>query len=286
MFTGPLFAVKPDECEFIHGTAFIIAPGYALTATHVWEDYLKIIEKRKLHETLKPGAKLNFMLMLRIDLPSGDSVHFSIERIQFHLKGDISVLEIIAQEGFDWSILAPYPTLRLNPPHVNESIYAYGFPNSSVEIEADGRKGFHVWTHLSAGTVNEVHETHRDKILLKFPCYQVDALLLGGMSGGPITDSQGNICGVIASSHTLEIIGDESPIGYASTLWPILGVCLEQPLGKKKYQYPRLIRLFRTKVIKSIDIDHFELICDPEDFRLFLSNKNNESRIIQLGLAE
>jgi hypothetical protein len=60
----------------------------------------------------------------------------------------------------------------------------------------------------------------RDCALLKFSCFETNARFDPGMSGGPIWNERGFVCGVVcASSSSLN--------SYGSLLWLALGIYVE-----------------------------------------------------------
>jgi hypothetical protein len=71
------------------------------------------------------------------------------------------------------------------------------------------------------GTVTDVHPEFREMGLLNFPCFVVDADYDHGLSGGPIFDETGSVCGVVCSGNTW---GQGS---YGSLVWPIFGCEIE-----------------------------------------------------------
>jgi hypothetical protein len=62
----------------------------------------------------------------------------------------------------------------------------------SIEVEYDQSFA------TSIGRVIEVFPNGRDKFLLPFPCFQIDCKINSGMSGGPVYNESGKVCGVIA----------------------------------------------------------------------------------------
>jgi hypothetical protein len=73
---------------------------------------------------------------------------------------------------------------------VGTPIAAFGYPESSFI----GRSGDELTIGLSpsttTGEVTAVFPEGRDRSMLPFPCYQVNARFDGGMSGGPSLKTQ------------------------------------------------------------------------------------------------
>lgn len=54
--------------------------------------------------------------------------------------------------------------------------------------------------------------------MLSFPCFEIQAHYVGGMSGGPIFNEAGHLCGLICAGQ------DDAPVAYGVALWPMLGM--------------------------------------------------------------
>jgi hypothetical protein len=73
----------------------------------------------------------------------------------------------------------------------------------------------------AAGVVTEVYSELRDRALLSFPCFQIETHFIGGMSGGPIFNQAGELCGLICLGY------ENDPIAYGVVLWPIVGIRID-----------------------------------------------------------
>jgi hypothetical protein len=74
------------------------------------------------------------------------------------------------------------------------------------------------------------------------------------MSGGPVFDETGALCGVVCSGFEEAHLEGE-PISYVSTLWPIFRIMLEGDRGSsfpRGVRYP-MIELARDKIVKVPD---------------------------------
>jgi hypothetical protein len=98
------------------------------------------------------------------------------------------------------------PSLLMNlaPPEIGDKTVGFGFHSSDASrivmseegtrnIEREGKGS------VTIGYVQEVHQIKRDSTRLTFPFYQVNARFDGGMSGGPVLNNDGELCGVICS---------------------------------------------------------------------------------------
>lgn len=147
---------------------------------------------------------------------------------------DISFLQLAPENdgaiayGFERTI-----NLNLSPPEVGERVACFGYPRSCAELLSPRTLQWGINPTTSAGLVTEVFEEYRDKSMLHFPCFEIDARFDGAMSGGPVFNSRGHCCGVICSSR--EIPGARH-VSYASTLWPAIGTVL--PFDTPNLIYP------------------------------------------------
>lgn len=105
----------------------------------------------------------------------------------------------------------------------------FGYYNMKVDV---GNKPLSV-THYqeTAHTIGKVivaHPVKRDSVMLGFPSFETNARYDSGMSGGPMFNELGNVCGIICSSF--DSSNDEEHISFASLLWPFLGVSIRVSL--------------------------------------------------------
>ena len=253
---APLFAGHNNIKERMEGTAFLIAPRFALTAKHVIAEYLESIQNFRVEEHSKPGAhhkgKLAFCMFMPVLSKRGQKIPLVIEGTYFCGFGDIALLRLrLGNKKDNWKDLGPYPSLNLIPPKVGSKISSLGFPNSSTKRNDENVVELHTWPRISYGAVKEVHKDRRDSLLLNYPCFQVNAQLYGGMSGGPVLDKSGSICGLVSKSY--DLLPGEEPIGYAASLWPS-GMIPLNDLPRKTNDTFRLIDLYKSKRVKVNDL--------------------------------
>jgi len=63
----------------------------------------------------------------------------------------------------------------------------------------------------------------------------VEAHFIGGMSGGPIFNQAGELCGLVCSGGS----GDEDvPISNGVVLWPMAGIRIDHRIPKRDYRAP------------------------------------------------
>lgn len=229
-FIMPVLA-RSNAGEFVaSGTAFLVAPYLAVTATHVLMDLA-----RRTHRRASDPAVVNMPFWLTLS--------------QMNLGGDgalscdwISTKQW-AQERHDLAFVRLEPgsmtvehlqsavpfrhvaDMTVIPPKVGERVVAVGFPEPKILVKAEDRIDYHLTMAATYGTVSEVHPGGRDRCMLPFGCFAVTADFRPSMSGGPIFNSEGRVCGIVCSGTNTE--PGIPPISYGALLWPLLGVELD-----------------------------------------------------------
>jgi S1-C subfamily serine protease len=222
---SPLIAMRDEREELVHGTAFVIGRGFALTAYHVLADYVERYEGIKNSEN---SLSLTFEMFMYLTLSDGDSyLPVKVLKAWSAMPLDLAILALGIPKDWPSDYVWPVPILRLLPPKVGESITAFGFAESSVEHSlTDPIPQIEVNARASTGIVQEVHHEFRDTSRLAFPCFRTNARLDGGMSGGPVFDSGGKLCGVACSSIP-PMQEEKEHISYCTSLWPIIAIMVD-----------------------------------------------------------
>jgi hypothetical protein len=145
-------------------------------------------------------------------------------------------------------------SMTMLPPAVGSQVAAFGYPRSttteSEEAVLVSRKGA-----TSVGRVVELHLQGRDRSQLPWPCFRMDAHIGGGMSGGPVFNDKGELCGLMCTSFG-EAGEHEGHLSYVTLLWPMLGLTLDFPrVGYPAGKYA-LIELARANMIHARHWDH------------------------------
>jgi S1-C subfamily serine protease len=121
--------------------------------------------------------------------------------------------------------------LKLNalPPQEGTTVSAFGYPSTNIEAvithSEDISITFRVHAMTTTGPVLRVFENRRDSSMLNFPCFEINARFEPGMSGGPVFNESGELCGIICSAITPT--QGVAHIAYAASLWPILGIKID-----------------------------------------------------------
>lgn len=222
-----------DQNEwFPQGACTAIASHLCVTAKHVILDFLDHFGKGSTVANLDVSC-FSLQALQILDKPLRYAL-WSVCNAYLSPLSDIALLH-----------LAPYCTVagkittarawkqvRLNlfAPSVGSRIVGFGFHSSTATVTKNPEGGPNVHIHdkptATVGEVRQVHAARRDSVRLNFPCYQVNARFDGGMSGGPVFDDFGRLCGVICSSFP-SASPDEEHASYVATLWPAMGIPLD-----------------------------------------------------------
>ncbi len=195
---------------YIVGTAFPIGNGVLLTAKHILNEYWNATESFHMDRTLSA-----FQI-----LPGNRFITWRITGTIVHKTADLAVL--FAAPNVDGEEFW-FPSWKIckNEPRKDEWAGAFGNVKGTCQIvsrNADGGGIIEVRNKGQGnfGVINNVYNEYRDRIMLPCPCFEIGVSFGPGMSGGPVFNEQGEICGIVSSS----IEGSSS--SHAVTLWPSL----------------------------------------------------------------
>ena len=218
----PILGLDGSGNDWASGTAVVVAPWLAMTARHVVEDY----QDRFGVTRAATGLDHHFQLLTCLTLKGGrDVLPLFVGRVWYCDPIDIALLELQPASEFPIDYKWKVVPLSLQPPSVGDRVVAFGYAASRVTGPASG-VGEREWKtspSTSVGEVLEVHQQSRDSVTLPFPCFRTNARFDGGMSGGPVFDEAGHVCGIVCSNlpPTHE---HEDHASYASSLWMAMGI--------------------------------------------------------------
>jgi hypothetical protein len=222
-FTGLIVAgeVSDDaEQELLPlGSGFFIAPYIALSARHVIDEITRTFHGCTLPEV---KDKLAFGIDFAVLHPRYGLMKWAVMGYGYTPTIDVIALLVEPRDpiqlpaGFQWEL----PTLSFAQAVVGEEISALGYPLSDHRFDREVGSRIRIQPHNSYGFITQIHELRRDSTMLPYPCYETDARIEGGMSGGPVSNSADQVCGVINSSFELGP-GDGESVSYAAAIWPL-----------------------------------------------------------------
>ena len=191
-FQGALLAlvIKTADETHIFGTAFMIAPGLAITATHVVYDFKGIIESGKVAFSCMGIRKECIEL-------------WKVTSITFNEIDDICLLLVSAASSVSESHKFYRFGLTTRAPKNDEIIQIFGFREHQSKMSTSSCQ-FTIDLFASSGIVTAVYPHGRGKTYMPYPVIELDCGSLCGMSGGIGIDKNGLIIGVISRGMDTE----------------------------------------------------------------------------------
>jgi hypothetical protein len=217
------------------GTAVIVAPYLAITAKHVIDDHW-----RRQQGSLAPsgGGHGDFSIVAFQVPEAGEACLWAVRKIWPSAHTDVAFLKLEPWNEGAAKHVWRWVKINVLPPTIGSPISAFGYHASTI---ANGDPV--QWKHQASnsfGRVEEVFVEMRDSARLDFPCFSVDAQFEGGMSGGPVFNEGGELCGLICSSLP-PMPPETRHTSYVTTLWPALGAVLDlERQGQPTGQYPAI----------------------------------------------
>ena len=235
-----------SDTPVVVGTATIVCRHLLLTAAHV------IKAEALLRDSNPPDAsspeavtRLAHSLSAVQVLPGPEYVVWEVISAIAHKTSDIALLHVSGnpkRSHPENPLHRSAPIVNPFAPSVGERIAAFGYRKGQVRASTNDAGGPHIEMNdefmSSVGVVREIYKGGRDRAMLPFPCYRVSARFDAGMSGGPVYDEYGALCGLVcANLEGSHRVGE--PISYVTMLWPLFTLYLD---GDRGDDYPRGIR--------------------------------------------
>lgn len=221
------------------GTGFIISPdGLMMTAGHVlidaerkaarvWDkenkQFINYYELYALHITNEvtsagEGGENTFLGGL-----------WPIDKCWAQDQIDIGLCQL-RQARKNGEIVVHKP-LRLSPatPKIGQPVTAFGYHKTEALFAEEGdifRMTYSHDTAFSRGEVTNVYNQGYASGRLPFPVFETNARFDGGMSGGPIMNTQGDVCGVVCYS-SIPDHDRQDYLTYGASIWPACGLKIE-----------------------------------------------------------
>ena len=213
LINGPVLALwcTGDGTGHQRGSAFLVAPGVAVTAHHVIQDYE---DKEGL---LRADAEL-----VAFGQQGGLGLTWIVRSIVTPEAGDVALLMMDLHTALpeDFSLYVFELGARL--PRVGERGTVLGIRSNlpdGVNVLDDRSRHLgklEAATIASSGPIIDLYPLGRP--MIDTPCFSLEATALGGMSGGPVFDARGLVIGMISSSVAIE----GGYVSTASLLWQSL----------------------------------------------------------------
>lgn len=239
----------------ILGTATMVSGHLAITARHVFDEIWGHAPAAAAEEVGKDVVAVQI-------LPGPEYVVWQVMTGVGHPVSDLALLHLEANPRQSNPLRRPLlQKVRVNPfaPQVSERVAAFGYCNSTVAISKNPDGSNHIDVNdeaiVSVGEVKEIYPWQRDKWTLNWPSYQVSARFDAGMSGGPVFDETGSLCGIVCSNLDGSHLNGE-PVSFVTTLWPMFALMVDFGRGASSAptRYAAL-ELAREKRITVTDFD-------------------------------
>ncbi|MER8948298.1 MULTISPECIES: serine protease [unclassified Mesorhizobium] len=188
----------------VQGTAVMVAPGIAVTATHTLDPQA---------EALRESRTECVAFGLRDDA----AMFWRLRGVTSNANSDIAILSLEAASPLPDRNVYRQAWITTRSPQEGETVTVIGFRFEDTLIGT----GFRGEAFASRGKVVTVYDDKRDSALMRWPSFEISAHAVGGMSGGPVFDSGGYLVGLLSSSMSSE--SNDGP-AFASLLWPCLGL--------------------------------------------------------------
>lgn len=205
---------------FAGGTAVIVAPGLAITASHVLDGIWTQFGYDRSSKNIQLDVYLN-------QLNTGACWYVS--HASSWVGTDITVLSLTARNDKARSACVGRLALTVDPPAVGTKVTALGYPGTGLTIPRNDRDllemSFTVTPTVSEGEVIEVHRSLRDSANLRFPCFAVNAEFSAGMSGGAVFNENRELCGLVCSGGE----GELKEYSHSTSAWPLAIIPVELP---------------------------------------------------------
>ena len=218
------------------GTAVAVAPQLILTAKHVvdgiWEP----------HHLRRPDKLSDSALIAFQVLPGATGALWYAKNAYFSQQTDLVLLDVFpwseSASSYQWRKVV----MNLAPPTVGQVVLGFGYSGGRIQPTGDPCVGLR-WDadpRTTQGRVVAIHHAGRDRGFCKFPCFEMSARTEPGMSGGPMFDESGKLCGLVFGGGLDR--QDGTAIRYGVLLWPLL--LLEGIKGKFEGEAERLFSFF------------------------------------------
>jgi hypothetical protein len=226
-----------SESPYVIGTATVICGNCLVSAKHVLTD---IMEKMPVIDGKRVDEK-NHICAAQI-LPGPEYVIWDIVEIIACPNEDIIFLRTGTNPGLsnpDMPLQWKQPLVNPFAPETGKNVAAFGYRRGAIQTSKNSAGGPHIDLNdegmMSVGIVQEIYDWKRDNVMLPFPCYRVNARFDAGMSGGPVFEETGALCGIIcAGTEGAHLDGE--PVSYVSMLWPLFKLIINADRGNN---YPR-----------------------------------------------
>lgn len=189
--------------NIVLGSGVMIAPGLVVAATHVLDEF-KARDASPIIISFLPSG-MRAWLPHESSTASGRSA-FDVDR---KVVSDICLVSCSLNSEAHSELPLTLAPVQIALPLRGERLWAFGYRHEAIE---DGAAL--ITPLVSTGLVTEVFPSGRGE-RMRSACIEVAMDAKGGMSGGPVVNSKGNLIGIVSSSF------DGGPT-YVTLMWDAL----------------------------------------------------------------
>jgi hypothetical protein len=234
------------------GSGVFVADRLILTVKHVLQGYWDFYgAPNDVMETFGKRTAPYEMFAIQGPGPSGTRSMWAASKVSVSPYSDLALISVVPVDEAA-KAQRPVRPLAMNvlPPVEGERIAAFGFASTQILKEGGQQVEFAVNPITSPGIVTGVYPESRDSALLSFPSFEVKTHFIGGMSGGPIFNEAGELCGLICSGY------ENIPLAYGVVLWPILGAPIDHVIPDVENNGPlTLMKMAKSGLIRAVGSD-------------------------------
>src|ERR1035441_3275971 len=219
------------------GSGVFVADRLIMTVKHVVKGYWQLYGNPNV-VLERQGKKTADFEMFAVQAPgsSAEPALWAARKIALCPYSDLALISVEpVDELAKAQQVLKAPTLSILPPVKGENVAAFGYASTSTATEEGQQIKFPLNPSTSVGVVTEVYPESRDSALLSFPSFEMKTHFIGGMSGGPIFNEKGELCGLICSGY------DDAPVAYGVVLWPMTGIRIEHTIPEVVSEGPYTI---------------------------------------------
>jgi hypothetical protein len=223
---------------------FFAKQNIFLTARHVFD--VPEIESRNNPEGTFVLHKYGMLLGLHYHPKNGGFARIvrPVQRLWLHPSADLAMGAFATVTFTDTKerLVDKIPMRSFAAPSMDELVCTYAYPNLPKSAGGPSGVAAAMWDARAPqiGYVDNLHPNGRDRIMMPFPCFEASLAVRSGMSGGPVFNSSGHLCGVNSTSFDLSD-GAGDPLSYVSMLAPLLSLQLPDLMSKTTLTVQTLI---------------------------------------------
>ncbi|PZT94222.1 MAG: hypothetical protein DI624_15080 [Brevundimonas sp.] len=195
----------------IMGSGVMVAPGMALTATHVIDE-IEAAGGAPLLLTFLPDAARAWV-PIGISTLSGPSAFYDDVRV----SSDITLISCSLNSDALAAAPLSLAPMRVALPLLGDRLWAIGFRHQDLHEGAAL-----ISPMVSSGIVTQAFPMGRGE-RMPSPCFEVGMETIGGMSGGAVVNAEGEVVGIVSSSP------DGGP-SYMTLIWDALRLRVAGPI--------------------------------------------------------